>query len=88
MPRRGGFGGTQRIVLRLLSLEARSPKRISNDGFGLTESGAYSALNRLAERGLVDRRYDSGCRETVYFLTAKGFGEANKLDGVADEVDR
>jgi len=92
--RRGGsgLGRTQRLVLRLLAAGegystqgAKSARNLSYDWPGLTESAAYSAVMRLADRGLVDAagwEHDGG---RTYKLTAKGRGVEAELN--RDEYD-
>ena len=67
-----GLGRTQRLVLRLLALDTKSVRNLSYDWPTLTESAAYGAVMRLADRGLVDMagwEHEGG---RTYCLTAKG----------------
>jgi DNA-binding PadR family transcriptional regulator len=66
------LGRTQKLVLRLLADRPKSIQHLGYDWPGLTESAAYSAVMRLADRGLVDvAGWDDYDRRT-YRLTEKG----------------
>jgi ATP-dependent DNA ligase/DNA-binding MarR family transcriptional regulator len=82
-----GLGRTQVLVLRLLYMDSKSVRTLSYDGFGLTESSARAALQRLGMRGLVDREHRQSTRETVYFLTAEGAEVERALTGIDDDED-
>lgn len=80
-----GLGRTQRIVLHRLALDAKSVRTLAYDGFGLTESSARSALDRLGRRSLVDRKFSYDT--LVYFLTSEGAEVEAALDPLDDEDD-
>jgi DNA-binding PadR family transcriptional regulator len=65
------LGRTQKLVLLLLAEEAKDCRRLAYDWPNLSESAAYSAVQRLAERGLVDM---AGWKENrrTYCLTRRG----------------
>lgn len=78
-----GLGRTQVTVLRLLAMDAKSVRTLAYDGFGLSESSARSALDRLGRRGLVDRRFNRD--DLVYFLTSDGAEVERSLLALDDD---
>jgi DNA-binding MarR family transcriptional regulator len=82
-----GLGPVQRALLLILADgQARTVGRIEMDGL-LTPGRAYGALDGLARRGLVERRYELHERGASYYLSEEGQEVANRIHGLGDEVD-
>jgi DNA-binding MarR family transcriptional regulator len=82
-----GLGPVQRAVLLILADgAARTVDRVEMDGL-LTRGRAYGALDGLARRGLVDRRYELHERGASYYLTDDGQDVANQVHHLGDEEE-
>jgi DNA-binding HxlR family transcriptional regulator len=84
----GGLGRTQKLVLQLLASNGSlSARELEYHWPTLTESSAYSAVMRLADRGLVDvAGWDQYGRNRSYCLTERG-GVAERQVSEVDQLD-
>jgi DNA-binding MarR family transcriptional regulator len=82
-----GLGPVQRYVLLILADgQARTVDRIETDAL-MTPGRAYGALDGLARRGLVERRYELHERGASYYLSEKGQEVANRIHHLTDEQE-
>lgn len=77
------------VYLRILwTFDGLSQRELSIQA-GLMESTTHTALNRMEEQGLVERRHKAGNRRKLHvFLTPRGRALERELVPLAEEVNR